>query len=138
MAIGGGSSGGTRSPARLWRAVLARPLLLIFLYLACAAALIVAQTWRYGEKVKQATVREAASTYAGAVTSFRNFYGNEIVPRARRAGVEVTPDYHDKEAALPLPATMSIELGDRLAGPGQSLLRLYSEYPFPSRAGRTL
>lgn len=128
----------TRHHGDFLQPLLTRLLAVICFFVAAAVVLILAQTWRHGEKIKEATVLEAAATYAGAVTAFRNFYGNEIVPRARRAGIEITHDYHDKEAALPLPATMSLELGDRLGGADQPFLRLYSEYPFPYRADRSL
>jgi signal transduction histidine kinase len=51
-----------------------------------------------------------------------------------RRGIEVTHDYKTKEGAIPLPATLSMLLGQRIgehASGTQS--RLYSPYPFPWR-----
>jgi signal transduction histidine kinase len=116
--------------------LLARPVWLVAVYSLATVLLATLQAWHHGVAVREATVIEAASRYAEAVTAFRNFYANEIVPRARRAGVEITEDYHQREAALPLPATMTLDLGGWLSGGKESLLRLYSAYPFPRCAGR--
>jgi len=64
----------------------------------------------------------------------RALYTSEVVEIARAQGIEVTHDYHGKQRAIPLPATLIIELGQRLAKSGASLqIRLYSDYPFPWR-----
>ena len=88
------------------------------------------------------SAREVVSTYAAdtakkqaqAITHFRNFYATEILPRARKQGVEVTHEYKDKEQGIPLPATLTIDLGHYLskADPG-SRVGLYSNQPFPWR-----
>ena len=38
--------------------------------------------------------RFSTASFSEAITTIRNFYSSQIVPRAKRAGVEVTYDYH--------------------------------------------
>ena len=54
--------------------------------------------------------------------------------RVRSSGIDVTNDYKNKAHALPLPATLTMELGERISKsrPGAHV-RLYSDYPFASR-----
>ena len=75
-----------------------------------------------------------ASLYNQALTEFRTLYTREVVERVRTRGIEVLHNYQDIEGAIPLPATLSIELGQRI-GLHQSgaEARLYSAYPYPWR-----
>lgn len=74
-----------------------------------------------------------AKIYTDAITAFRTLYTSEVISVARKHGLEVTHDYLNKKA-IPLPATLSILLGDKIKenGTGASV-RLYSPYPFPWR-----
>ncbi len=77
---------------------------------------------------------QASQRYLAAVAKFRTLYTSEVVKRVHKYGIEVTHDYKNKKKAIPLPATLSIMLGNELAqenGPGE--MRLYSDYPFPWR-----
>jgi signal transduction histidine kinase len=131
------SSARSRTQSTRSLIVLQKPLAVVGGYLVLVIALAIAESWWHAEAVKKTTAIEAAESYSQALTTFRNFYSNEIVPRAQRAGAIVTYDYHDKPAALPLPATMTIELGERLSRDG-AFFRMYSTLPFPHRADRTL
>ncbi len=65
---------------------------------------------------------------------FRSLYTSEVVERIRPAGIEIAHDYDLREGAAPLPATLSMILGNRIGAleeGGES--RLYSPYPFPWR-----
>jgi PAS domain S-box-containing protein len=66
---------------------------------------------------------------------FRGLYSTEVVERVRALGVEATHDYLGNDRAIPLPATLTTELGERLSKsrPGAHI-RLYSDQPFPWRA----
>ncbi len=64
---------------------------------------------------------------------------SEVVDRVRAHGVDVTHEYATKHAALPLPATFTIEAGERISRNESGMqVRLYSDFPFPWRAGRSL
>ena len=125
-----------RAGAALVAALTERPLLTIVLYSLIGLAVVLGQTWRHTEQIKAAAVAEAAASYSHAIDVFRAFYGSEIVPRAQKAGVEVTHDYRKNDRALPIPATMSLDLLSRFTGgDGASIARIYSADPFPWREG---
>lgn len=95
---------------------------------------VMAYAYHSATAVVQTYLRDSAAAQAASVTHFRNFYATEIVPRARDAGASITHNYRDVEKSLPLPATLTIELGHYLSqrDNGQQV-RLYSAHPFPWR-----
>jgi len=104
--------------------------------LIAVSAWVVYYTYKSSERVVFQYATESAQEHAESVTQFRNFYAQELVPRAIRAGVEVTHDYKSRDNALPLPATLTIELGHYLSQvDGGTQVRLYSDLPFPWREG---
>jgi hypothetical protein len=60
---------------------------------------------------------------------------SEAVDRAMPAGVAVTHDYATRKGAMPLPATLTIDLGRHLSARSESgmMVRLYSDYPWRFR-----
>lgn len=95
---------------------------------------VVFYTYQSSERMVQEYVTESAQAHAASVTQFRNFYTQELVPRAVQAGMEVTHDYKSRTNALPLPATLTIDLGHYLSKvDGGTQVRLYSDQPFPWR-----
>jgi PAS domain S-box-containing protein len=110
------------------------PLQMLGSALLVVAALVVAYTFESSQHVVVQYATESAREHAESVTQFRNFYAQELVPRAMRAGVSVTHDYKSTDNALPLPATLTIELGHYLSKvDGGTQIRLYSDLPFPWR-----
>ena len=104
--------------------------------LMCVSIWVVAYTYESSERVVLQYATESAQEHAESVPQFRNFYAQELVPRAVRAGVSVTHDYKSRDNALPLPATLTIELGHYMSQvDGGTQVRLYSDLPFPWRAG---
>ncbi|MEO7860511.1 MAG: ATP-binding protein [Nitrospirales bacterium] len=78
---------------------------------------------------------QGAEQQSVALEEIRQYYSSEVVARMGHIdGVEVTHDYRTKNHAIPLPATMSIELSRRISErvPGLEV-RLYSDYPYPWR-----
>ena len=71
--------GGAGPPPSLPRRPLDRPAHLIASHILAASAPLLFHVRRHGEKIQEATVLEAASTYAEAVTVCRNFHANEIM-----------------------------------------------------------
>ncbi len=92
----------------------------------------------YVTRLQANLVESMALTHAGlyseVIAEFRTLYTRDIVERVRRQGIEITHDFENKKDAIPLPATLSMELG-RNIGKHQSgtETRLYSAYPFPWR-----
>lgn len=95
---------------------------------------VVAYTYHSSERMVRQYATESAQAHAASITQFRNFYTLELVPRAVAGGLEVTHDYKHREKALPLPATLTIELGHYLSKvDGGTQVSLYSDQPFPWR-----
>jgi len=75
-----------------------------------------------------------AQRYLEALSEFRTLYTSEVVQAAKKHGLTITHDYKSTPNAIPLPATFSMTLGERI-GRHQSGAKtyLYSPYPFPWR-----
>ena len=77
---------------------------------------------------------DSAELYTRALAEFRALYTSEVVERLRETGIEVTHDFRERPGAIPLPATLSMELGKRIGGQdSRATASLYSAYPFPWR-----
>jgi len=75
-----------------------------------------------------------AALYSEALTEFRTLYTSEVVSRVQPHGVDIAHDYQMRPGAIPLPATLSIILGQSIAEHGSGgKVKLYSDYPFPWR-----
>ena len=94
--------------------------------------------WYLAQQISQRdldTAVDDAKHFAYSVTQFRNFYSNEIVPRARESGLQITHAYRHLPNALPLPATFTLDFGEFLSSRNDGFgLALYSAYPFPWRS----
>ncbi len=87
----------------------------------------------FNQQLHNAALKNA-QLYTNALTEFRSLYTSEVVMRARQHGMTISHDYQNDPQAIPLPATMSMLLGNRLGKQGSLLhTRLYSPYPFPWR-----
>ena len=91
-------------------------------------------TIRQDRLVVEASAMDAARLYSEALSEFRALYTSEVVDRLRESDVEVVHDYDVRAGSIPLPATMTILLGERIGDEyEQASVRLYSPYPFPWR-----
>jgi serine/threonine protein kinase len=98
---------------------------------------------RYSQVVEQLNRREIAHRSLGQLGGlFTSASSGPLhvlaflsAPADRFPGIEVTHDYATKHLAIPLPATLTIDLGKNISEKGQSgmQVRLYSDYPFRSR-----
>ena len=77
---------------------------------------------------------EDAALHVTAIREFRKFYSDEVVTVLKDKGIGVTHDFFARDDSIPLPASLTIALGDRInkSNPG-AFVRLYSDYPFPWR-----
>lgn len=78
---------------------------------------------------------QGARLQSDTMEELRSLYTSDVVEKVRQHGIEVTHDYQSKDKAIPLPATLTIELGRRIGehnAPGLQV-RLYSDHPFPWR-----
>jgi tRNA A-37 threonylcarbamoyl transferase component Bud32 len=81
----------------------------------------------------KALIQNARLT-SDALKEFNEYYTSEVVARLADRGIQVTHDYAGKKNAIPLPATMSVELAERISQKSSGMqIRLYSDNPFPWR-----
>ena len=81
----------------------------------------------------QKVAYDHSSKLSNTLTQFRTLYTSEVISKAKAFGMEVSHDYKDNSAAIPLPATLSILLGEAITSADGGGARLYSDYPFPWR-----
>jgi len=100
-------------------------------------ALVAATLWhlsRLSSNLIQSAALQAASMHAASLREVRKLYTSEVADRVAGHGIQVTHDYATKEGAIPLPATFSMELGNRISEQSTGMqARLYSDFPFPWR-----
>jgi PAS domain S-box-containing protein len=112
-----------------------RTIIVVVLLFTLTMAGLLWQMLRLSEDLARGLVLQGTELQSVALEEIRQYYTSEVVARVGHIdGVEVTHDYIEKSHAIPLPATMSIELGRRISErvPGFQA-RLYSDYPYPSR-----
>ena len=98
---------------RLVGLLAARPVLAFVAFAVVGVILIAGEVYKVVSAVSERTAVEAAVSYSAAISSIREYYSSEVVPRAKAGGVVVSHDYRDIEGAIPLPATLTIELAQK-------------------------
>jgi serine/threonine protein kinase len=90
---------------------------------------------RLSEHLVRSSALESAAQQSEILDAVNNLYSAEVVDRAKLKGIEATHDYASRRGAIPLPATLTIELGKHLGERSESgvLVRLYSDHPFRPR-----
>lgn len=91
----------------------------------------------YTRNIESSAVMETsllnAKLYSDAIVAVRTVYTSEVVAKAESFGMEISHD-HVGEETIPLPATLSMLLGEELGASGSGAsASLYSPYPFPWR-----
>jgi hypothetical protein len=92
--------------------------------------------WRLSvlsEDLIKESALEGAAQQSEMLDEVNTVYSAEVADRVR--GVPVTHDYAGRPGAIPLPATLTIELGRHISDRGKSgvQVRLYSDFPFRER-----
>ncbi len=78
---------------------------------------------------------ESAAQQSEILDQVNKFYTSNVVDRLQIKDLEVTHDYLTKKNAIPLPATLTIELGRLISERNKEgvQVRLYSDHPFRTR-----
>jgi class 3 adenylate cyclase len=101
-----------------------------------------AAVWLDLTNLAEANLRRQASDLNSIIGSVRSYYATNVVGRIIAApGVEtrVAHNYRDIPGAIPIPATLSLELGQVISAQQHSILyRFVSDYPFANRAPHQL
>ena len=113
-----------------------RGLMLILLVLMLLAGLPVA-VWLDLRNLTETALLRQASDLNSVVTSMRGYYANNVVGRvlAASGATKVAHNYEAIPGAIPIPATLSIELGKVISEQQHDIsYRFVSDFPFKNRA----
>jgi len=93
--------------------------------------------WLDLRDLSERALREQADELSSAIDSIRNYYASNVVGRVLAGGdkTHVLPNYAEVPGAIPIPATLSLELGELInRTSGNTQFRFFSDYPFKKRA----
>ncbi|MFL6791036.1 MAG: adenylate/guanylate cyclase domain-containing protein [Bradyrhizobium sp.] len=111
-----------------------------FLVAVLLAALPVA-VWLDLTNMAEAALRRQAGDLNSVVTSVRSYYASNVVGRilAHPGETKVVHNYEAVPGAIPIPATLSLELGKVISEQQQNIsYRFISDFPFRNRAPHQL
>ena len=115
------------------------PLIIITLILGSVLfvfAILFIESKNY-KKTELKSLAMVAKAYSNSILAYRDFYANTILSRIHTDSINITHNYKNEKNALPIPATMTLDLITYLNDRESSVkLRLISEYPFPWRENR--
>ena len=114
--------------------------LVVLLVLALLAGLPLA-VWLDLSNMTERALRRQASDLNSVISSVRAYYASNVVARVLAApgATKVVHNYEDIPGAIPIPATLSLELGRVINEQQHNIAyRFVSDYPFKGRAPHTL
>jgi adenylate cyclase len=113
---------------------------LIFLVILMLAGLPVT-VWLDLRNLTEKSLLQQAKDLNSVVSSVRGYYGNNVVGRvlASPGSTQVVHNYQSIPGAIPIPATLSLELGRVISEQQQNIsYRFVSDFPFKNRAPHAL
>jgi adenylate cyclase len=114
--------------------------LTILLVVALLAGLPLA-VWLDLRNLTETALRRQASDLNSVISSVRGYYASNVVARilSTPGGTKVVHNYEDIPGAIPIPATLSLELG-RVINEQQHNInyRFVSDYPFKNRSAHAM
>src|SRR5204863_3134612 len=97
--------------------------------------------WLDLRNISETSLRRQASDLSSVISGIRGYYASHIVARvlASPGSTKVLPNYEEVPGAIPIPATLSLELG-RVISEQQANIsyRFVSDYPFKNRTVHAL
>lgn len=135
LGTGGGASRAlTRTGSMLVHIIYDRTISLLAVMFCAAVAVMLWHLSHLSTTLVQSGALQGTALYSASLTELRAFYNTEIVERVKKHGINVTHDYATQEAAIPIPATFTIEYGKYISEKSSGMrVRLFSGYPFPFR-----
>lgn len=98
--------------------------------------------WLDVEALTQANLQRQAADFDSVLSGVRAYYAENVVGRVLAGGgapTQIRPDYESVPGAIPLPATLSLELGRVIASEQHDVAyRFVSDHPFKGRAPHAL
>src|SRR5216683_3207484 len=116
---------------RLWRWCRRNPVAAgLLLAVSMSSAFGLWELSRLSEHLVPSSALESAAQQSEILEEVNKLYSEDVVERAKVKGVEATHDYATRKDAIPLPATLTIELGRHLSERNESgvQVRLYSNH----------
>ena len=90
----------------------------------------------------QSQMQEQAEEISHLATGIRTYYADNVIARLQAAGgqAQYSENYQELHGGIPIPATLSIELGELFGsnGDGRVSYDFISDYPFAQRSSRPL
>src|SRR6185312_3115025 len=97
--------------------------------------------WLDLKNLSDAALRRQASDLNSVISSVRSYYASNVVGRvlAHPGTTQVVHNYEAIPGAIPIPATLSLELGKVISEQQQNIIyRFVSDFPFKNRAPHPL
>ena len=97
--------------------------------------------WMDLTNLTEASLRRQASDLNSVITGVRGYYARNVVARvlASPGSTQVVHNYEEIPGAIPIPATLSLELGAVISDQQKNIhYRFVSDYPFANRAPHNL
>jgi class 3 adenylate cyclase len=111
-----------------------RPLITIFILCIFGGGAIFGNMVYLSRSINKELSLKYADSYLIALNTFHSLYSTDVVTRAKIAGIVVSAEYKDIPGAIPVPATFSIELAEKISEKESGVTtRLYSNFPFKNR-----
>src|ERR1700721_611018 len=111
-----------------------------FLIALLLAALPVA-VWLDLKNLAEVALRRQASDLNSVISSVRSYYASNVVGRvlAHPGATQVVHNYETIPGAIPIPATLSLELGKVIGAQQENIsYRFISDFPFKNRTPHQL
>ena len=127
--------------SRAWnwfqRLLLKRTILVLTLMFCVALGIALSNMYLLSSSLIESQAFENAKLYAQSLNHAIDLYSSAAVDRLKIKNIEVTSDYLSHIGAIPVPSTFAIELAKGVTQNNeQMMVRLYSDYPFPSRKAK--
>jgi adenylate cyclase len=123
------------------RALLSRSRGLVILLVLILLAGLPLAVWLDLRNLTETALRRQASDLNSVITSVRGYYASNVVARvlANAGSTQVVHNYQAVPGAIPIPATLSLELGHVLSEQQHNIeYRFVSDFPFKGRAPHAL
>ncbi len=106
-----------------------------------ALVLLPVAVWLDLRNLAEESLTRQATELNSTITDIRGYYGQNVIGRIQQNGGNAVPvhNYESTPGGIPIPATLSIELGSIIGKRGTNLrYRFVSDFVFKSRAGHEL
>src|ERR1700756_4566912 len=110
-------------------------------FIALLLAALPVAVWLDLTNLVDAALRRQASDLNSVISSVRAYYASNVVGRvlAHPGETRVVHNYERVPGAIPIPATLSLELGRVISEQQQNIAyRFVSDFPFKNRSPHTL